>query len=99
MTEAQLSLGYDQTESDAVSHSQPGAASTITSPVAVLWWPARRLVWVLPPTPLWLLCCRCGLHWLWITTCIPSSFSPEVMLNRVLGLAAALSCQEVCSRT
>lgn len=46
MTEAQLSLGCDQTESDAVSHSQPGAASTITSPVAVLWWAARRLVWL-----------------------------------------------------
>lgn len=81
------------------SCSCPGAL--LKSP---LWWPLLptgghlTICFGLSPTCLGLLCCQCGLHWLWITASIPSSSPQRPRLNKAPGSVTALGCQEVHSR-
>lgn len=96
MTEALLSSGYGHV---------PAAAVQVLLVKSPLWWPFLptgghlTICFGLSPTCLGLLCCQCGLHWLWTTASIPSSSPQRTLLNKALGSMTALGCQEVHSRT
>lgn len=96
VTEVLLSSGY--------SHV-PAAIVQVLLVKSPLWWPFlptggyHTICFGLSPTRLGLLCCQCGLYWLWITASIPSSSPQRPMLNKALGSVTALGCQEVLSRT
>lgn len=95
MTGALLSSGY--------SHV-PAAAVQVLLAKSPRWWPFLPTGGHLPicfglsPTCLGLLCCQCGLHWLWITASIPSSSPQRPVLNKALGSVTALGYQDVHSR-